>query len=153
MIRSAWRPSSSPDGQQLVVVRHEACAAPTCDADGSYAAVVGLDGSAARPIMPVDSVTTSPEWSPDGKSIAVVGPKGVMIIRPEGVGPIRTFAGAGSSLSWSPDSLRLALDRSDDLAPGGREVVVLLDLVSGQQTVLHGEQQGAALPSWSPGRQ
>jgi len=150
VLRNASQPSWSPDGQQLVVVRHEACAAPTCAADGSYAAVVGLDGSATRPIMPVDSVATSPEWSPDGKSIAVVGSKGVMIIRPEGVGPIRTFAGAGASLSWSPDSSRLALDRSDDLAPGGREVVVLLDLASGRQTVLHGEQQGAALPTWSP---
>ena len=150
VLRNASQPSWSPDGQQLVVLRHEACAAPTCDSDGSYAAVVGLDGSKARPIMPVDSVTTSPEWSPDGKSIAVVGSKGVMIIRPEGVGPIRTFADAGASLSWSPDSLQLALDRSDDLTPGGREVVVLLDLASGQQTVLHGEQQGAALPTWSP---
>ena len=53
VLRNASQPSWSPDGQQLVVVRHEACAAPTCAAVGSYAAVVGLDGSATRPIMRV----------------------------------------------------------------------------------------------------
>jgi Tol biopolymer transport system component len=150
VLRNASQPSWSPDGKRLVVLR-EACAGGlTCDADGNYAAVVDVDGSDARPITNEGSFT-SPEWSPDGDWIALIGPNGVMTAAPEGDdGPSLVAAGEAFSLSWSPDSSRLAFDSFRESKSESRHVVVVLDLASEKETVLSGEQQGAQAPEWSP---
>jgi Tol biopolymer transport system component len=150
VLRNASQPSWSPDGKRLVVLREACAGGSTCDADGNYAAVVDLDGSDARPITNEGSLT-SPEWSPDGKWIAVIGSRGVMLANPEGEhGPSLAVAGEVVSLSWSPDSSRLAFDSFRESKSESGYVVVVLDLATDKETMLSGEQQGAQAPEWSP---
>lgn len=156
VLRNASSPSWSPDGSQLVVVRDTCDAVSTCtaeeegatslaivDADGTDVRALGLDGTE-------EALNVSgPEWSPDGKSIAFVDSGGsVMLISPDGERrPMPEAPIASVSVSWSPDSSKVAYDRYD---VKNREVAVVLDLASGRETVLPGEQSGAEAPVWSP---
>ena len=151
LIRNASQPSWSPDGKQLVVVRGACAANSTCDTDSNSLAVVGVDGADVRSLeLGSESSITSPEWSPDGNSIAFVGSKGVMIVHLDADELTRADAEEAVTISWSPDSSKLAFDRYGDAKEGWRQDVVVLDLASGEKTVLPGEQQGASAPVWSP---
>jgi Tol biopolymer transport system component len=146
--REASSPTWSPDGRWLAVVRE--------DLDGgSWLVLVSVDGGKERVLVPAGAVAdfvTTPAWSPDGKFIAFAdGYSRIELVTPDG----ERHAGfdvdaTGGSLSWSPDSSRLAFDSVRDSKDETRNVLGVLDLATGKETVLLGEQEGAMAPAWSP---
>lgn len=153
VLRNAAFPSWSPEGKRLVVMRNT-CGEGSCAAENATSlAIVNADGSNVRGLG-LDGTeealnVSAPEWSPDGKLIAFVDSGGsIQLISPDGKRvPMPVEAPIASvSASWSPDSSKLAFDRYEK----AREVAVVLDLASGQETVLPGEEYGAAAPVWSP---
>jgi len=153
VLENAHSPSWSPDGKQLVVVR-EMESSPTADDDGATSlAIVNADGTDVHGLGldgSEDSLYVSgPEWSPDGKRIAFVDSGGtIKLISPDGERmPMPAAPIASVSVSWSPDSSRLAYDRYD--GKNGEQAVVL-DLASGRESVLPGPEGGVESPVWSP---
>ena len=98
-----------------------------------------------------DSLST-PAWSPDGKLIAFVDDEGrIGLVTPSGQrGALFDVDATATSLSWSPDSSRLAFDGYRESESGSRDFVVVLELATGNETLLAGEEQGAQAPEWSP---
>jgi Tol biopolymer transport system component len=155
VLRDAFQPSWSADGKQLVVVRRPCGSTTPCSAEEQVVtslAIVNADGTDVHGLGGKESRDVwAPEWSPDGKLIAFVDylAGSIKLITPDGkLVPMPAAPTASESLSWSPDSSRLAYDRYD--AEGVSPVVVVLDRASGTETVLRGEQSGAEAPVWSP---
>jgi Tol biopolymer transport system component len=150
VIRDASSPTWSPDGKWLAVVREH------YSEEGSGLGVVSVDGEEERVLLPRAGAPpvpiSAPAWSPDGKLIAFVGDGArVELVTPDGERQGGFDAEAnGTSLSWSPDSSRLAFDRFLETKADVRHVVVVLDLATGKETLLRGEQLGAQEPAWSP---
>ena len=150
--RNGSSPTWSPDGDWLAFVR----ISYSDLGESSQLVLVGAEGGDERELLPksgtrLDSFS-SPAWSPDGKLIAFVSDGGrIGLVTPDGEkGGEFDLHATGMSLSWSPDSSRLAFDAFRDVKSERRPVVVVLDLASGKETVLAGEQQGAQAPEWSP---
>jgi Tol biopolymer transport system component len=142
VLQNAYAPSWSPDGSRLVVVRD--------NETGSGLAIVDADGTNAVPLEGTADASV-PKWSPDGKRIAFVDGNGkIGLISPDGETLSMPSIAAGGTVSWSPDSSKLAYDRYEGKDATGREAVAVLDLASGKETVLPGEQDGAEAPVWSP---
>ena len=156
VLRNALHPSWSPDGNQLVVVRR-ACGSTdstipcSTDEQGASLAIVNADGTDVRALGSKESRDAlAPEWSPDGKLIAFVDYAGsIKLVTPDGESvPMPAAPTTSASVSWSPDSSKLAYDHYDEV--GGGSVAVVLDRASGREAVLRGEQSGAEAPVWSP---
>ena len=149
VLESAHSPSWSPDGKQLVVVREGTAEGV---ADGNELAIVDADGSGVRTLDLGPALFASPEWSPDGKSIAFIEGMMIRFVSPAGEAVSKPVEAAWAvGLSWSPDSTRLAFDRLQETKNGDRSVAVVLDVATGRETVLTGEQHGRAhSPTWSP---
>jgi Tol biopolymer transport system component len=114
-------------------------------------AIVNADGTDVRTLGSKESRDAlAPEWSPDGKLIAFVDYAGsIKLITPDGESvPMPAAPTTSASVSWSPDSSKLAYDRYDEKGAGS--VAVVLDRASGRETVLRGDQSGAEAPVWSP---
>jgi Tol biopolymer transport system component len=142
VLRNAYSPSWSPDGSRLVVVRD--------DETGSSLAIVDADGTDAIPLKGTADASV-PKWAPDGNSIAYVDANGnVALISPDGETLPMAVQASARSVSWSPDSTKLAYDGYEGTDAAGREVVAVLDLASGTETLLPSEQEGAEAPVWSP---
>jgi Tol biopolymer transport system component len=118
--------SFSPDGRRLA-----------CKAQGNEIVLVDLDGSAVQRLAPDGS---APEWSPDGRLIAYVDERGLMVVEAEGGAPRRLTPRRPYRVAWSPDSTQVAVESREGL------FVVRAD-GTGEQRLLRGELQGAA---WSP---
>jgi Tol biopolymer transport system component len=161
-----------PDGSDRTLVAQEAMS-PTWSPDGEWLAVVRVvysfrgeeegrlvlvrsDGSEEHVLVPqrgsAPVFVSTPAWSPNGKLIAFVGDRGrIELVTPDGERQDGFDAEAiGTNLSWSPDSSRLAFDSYRESTSRERHVVVVLDLATGKETVLPGEQDGAQAPEWSP---
>jgi Tol biopolymer transport system component len=129
--------SWSPDGRRLAYV------APSHEPDTIV--VVNVKDHSKRSLAQGDD----PEWSPDGRRIAFIrdfhgldGLRGLFVINPDGTGE-RQLAGTfpvAASVSWSPDSTRLAFATSYSTL--GAAVVGLK----------HGDVHliGPGTPAWSP---
>jgi Tol biopolymer transport system component len=142
VLRNAYSPSWSPDGSRLVVVRD--------DETGSSLAIADPDGTDAIPLKGTADASV-PKWSPDGNSIAYVDANGnIALISPDGETLPMAVKASARSVSWSPDSTKLAYEGYEGTDAAGREVVAVLDLASGRETLLPSEQEGAEAPVWSP---
>lgn len=143
VLHNAYSPSWSPDGSRLVVVRD--------DEAGSSLAIVDADGRTDPVPLEGTADASVPKWSPDGNRIAYVDGNGnIALISPDGETiPVAAKASGGSS-SWSPDSTKLAYSTYGEKDDAGREVVAVLDLATGKQTLLPSGQDGAEAPVWSP---
>ncbi|HYH11269.1 MAG TPA: S9 family peptidase, partial [Thermomicrobiales bacterium] len=136
-IRLVSEPTVSPDGNRVVWV------VTTIDKDAdTYKAALwlaSLDGSNARQLTSGSHRDTAPRWAPDGRSIAFVsnrpatitldddaagqadnGKKQVSqiwLISPDGgeARQLTSHPNGASSISWSPDSRRIAFTAADDV--------------------------------------
>jgi WD40 repeat protein len=105
----------------------------------------------------------SPTWSPDGKELAFVGIKGghskLYICDSDGKNSREIFGGkyAVRDPSWSPDGSRIVL--STDEGPDtdlkrlifGKLSISILDVASGNVTVLPNQRGTNISPQWGPG--
>jgi Tol biopolymer transport system component len=156
VLRHASSPSWSPDGKELVLVR-ETCGSDTsCSADDrseTSLAIVNADGTDVRELSTdrndASPPVAAPEWSPDGKLIAFIDDAGsIGLITPDGERvPMPAAPIVSVSVSWSPDSSKLAYDRYEQK---NRIVAAVFDRATGQQTILPGAQSGVEAPVWSP---
>lgn len=152
--RTAFAPSWSPDGTQIVFATwRQPVEAVQWDTTipakhvRSSIYVVRLDGSGRR-LVARDAAT--PDWSPDGGTIAYDSPDGVKLVSPFGV-DLTPRAGRIASPgvpSWSPDGALIAVATS-----GG---TVLVDTATWSHVVAtattSGTLYGLARPAWYPGR-
>ena len=142
LLERASSASWSPDGKQLVVA--EATKLSTS------LAIVNADGTGVRTLPGTDEASL-PKWSPDGKLIAFIDRSGlVSTIKPQGGLAALPTKIAADGVAWSPDSSKLAYDAYQGKEGVGHAVLVVLDLVSGRETILPGVQGGAETPTWSP---
>ena len=145
--RGGSSPTWSPDAKWLAVVFE--------GEEGSRLSVVSVDGKQERELVPgtgAAALVSAPAWSPNGELIAFVDADDrIQLVTPDGESRARFDVGAiPTNLSWSPDASRLAFESLRESKAGSRNVVVVLDLATGKETVLSGEQDGASAPAWSP---
>jgi TolB protein len=146
-------PAWSPDGRRLVLSR------PIGRTSDLF--TVGVDGRGLRRLTRTPaSAESDPEWSPDGRLIAYTRafrrPAGaganVYVVRPTGGGVRRVTS--GGSPTWSPDSLQLALIRTDESLGRSRVFVATADGARVRPLVGELQLDPAATfesdPSWSP---
>jgi Tol biopolymer transport system component len=123
----------SPDGRKIAYI-HQCCGGIVYNQELH---VMNPDGSDKKSIAPGIEVHGDPLWSPNGERIAFTSGNVIYTVRPDGTGlsvlPATYVAIAGpssseeiddsdkldnfrlGSLSWSPDSAKLALDYDYDI--------------------------------------
>jgi Tol biopolymer transport system component len=114
-------PQWSPDGKQIVFVRHNVGATP---AGAQAVFVIDADGSGRRRVTPYRiKAGDGPDWSPDGSQILFRSPENenflnndIWTIHPDGTG-LRQLTHAGPqtkvySASFSPDGTAVTLGMS-----------------------------------------
>jgi TolB protein len=127
-------PAGTPNTSGVVVF--------ASDRDGDYDIyAVNTDGTALTQLTHNDVEDSLPIPSPDGKLIAFFNDAiGLAVIAPDGTG-LRPLHGCTISVSWSPDSSRLACKMA------GREGISIADPARGTVVSL---AAGADDPAWSP---
>ncbi|HEX4158199.1 MAG TPA: S9 family peptidase [Rhizomicrobium sp.] len=136
----------SPDGSELAYV-----ATSYLWDVRPHIAIVDIGTGSTREITPADKSERSPQWSPDGRSLALLSNRGgktqvyVMPMRSGEAVPRTTRKFGVESFHWSPDGRNIAYLAKDDGAPdedSGPQVadresdlsrLWVLDLASGKQ--------------------
>jgi TolB protein len=121
---------------------------------GQYSNIftINFDGSDLEKVTDYRSITLSPRWSPDGKTIGFMsyqqGNPDLYFRRLEDYSTrkISDFRGLNLLGGWSPDGRRLLLTLSKD----GNEEIYQLNLGSGQLTRLTRDFSIDVSPVWSP---
>ena len=141
-------PRVSPDGTRLLYRRLPREETPDGNRHGQQGVLVvaRLDASDPR-VLGKDGDLAWASWSPDGKSLATLGLKGISFVD-AGTGKVRRTlprAGLFQQLTWSPDGLALT-GVSNGL--GTSWSVVRMDAVSGQVTAV--SRGDCCTPDWFP---
>jgi TolB protein len=156
-------PSWSPDGSRIVFASDAAArAAKACRTSQRFADllicpsqlyVIGADGTGETRLTNDAASDLQPDWSPDGRFIALVviadTPDGscVCVMNADGTGAMQPIASAGFSPRWSPDGTRIALVEP---VKGGYELFTV-DPDGPQATAFPATQTIATFKvAWSP---
>lgn len=133
----------SPDSERLVFVRHAYDEAREDDwvAYASTLLIARRDGSDLRELVDDDWLLSDPQWSPDGRAIAVSAwsedrHESRFQLVDTATGAIRKLSGSRpDSFAWSPDGRRILL--TDCQAPRGkRAVLAVLDVQTGATRIV-----------------
>jgi TolB protein len=111
LVRGGGNTTWSPDGRWIAFNR---------TSSGGGISIVGSDGLHLRTLTRGDE--SSPQWSPDGRTILCTHEGGLVLMRPDGSGRTVMSLGAGAA-AWSPDSRRIAY--TVDAGPDGGGVWVV----------------------------
>ncbi len=112
----------SPDGSKLAYV----AASYSWDVRG-HVRVMDIATGAERELTPADKSERSPQWSPDGKTLAYLSNRGgktqVWLAPADGGDPVAATARKAGveSFRWSPDGRMIAYVAPDDDAPPSDE--------------------------------
>ncbi|MBC7223475.1 MAG: PD40 domain-containing protein [Anaerolineae bacterium] len=160
----AGLPAVSPDGQQVAYATFRRAA-------GDWRAtlyVAGVDGRAAMPLpggqLEVQGLRDL-AWSPDGRNLLFVtrdegGAPGLFLLPLEADAPRRLapdLEGVPVGPAWSPDGGAVAFSLLGRTAGGGEEALTfparlyLLDVVSGEATLLTPDAHNYLGATWRPG--
>ena len=154
----------SPDGSRILFSTDGPDAVPPdgrCRFDGSFCEMriwsVAADGSApARVVGDPALAARSPRWTPDGKDIIFAGSDdrafeyGIYRMDADGsnverIGDIKGYAYSLYRPALSPDGTTLAAS----FGPDARDLF-LVDLATGEDTLIAGEDADEGDPYWSP---
>jgi len=114
---------------------------------------INFDGSGLTRLTGFDSITLSPQWSPDGRAISFTSyRKGnpdlyIMDVAGGAVKRVSSFRGLNLSAPWSPDGGKILLTLSKD---GNEEIYVLEREEGGKFTRLSNNFAIDVSPAWSP---
>jgi TolB protein len=152
VLKNAYAPALSPDGERLLVVR-DVCtdysSACIFSDHGVDLYTVRVDGTSLRHVAREPNGASSPAWSPGGKWIAFLANDGGLYLIDAGGRHRRRLEGTfGAKLSWAPDGSKLAFEIRGK-APNWGDIGVV-DVATGKRRNLThrpGEESG---PAWSP---
>jgi Tol biopolymer transport system component len=142
-------PAWAPDGARIAFMRYSfSLAGRDWRVDDSILLTARADGSDVREVVRVSAEGTvstlyEPQWSPDGRTIAVQTFDGLRVVD-IGTGAVgESLTGAGvNAFEWSPDGTRLAFTRFG--------TVGVVDVGTGTKRTLVRSGGVHAFPTWSP---
>ncbi|MES2305434.1 MAG: hypothetical protein V4558_08000 [Gemmatimonadota bacterium] len=141
----------SPDGSRLVFLRTYY--------DGDQQMItVGRDGENLEPVLQkTPRRRSTPEWSPDGKSILYLQPdaEALYVVTPDGKtnSALTANRSIGGPASWAPTGERIAVIARDRISGFGPDDIALLVLDRTGQEITRapfGWQGRSQRPVWSP---
>lgn len=142
------KPSWSPDGRRIAYIG---------GSDLAYTiAVVNVDGTGRRLLLPLDGPYQEVDWSPDGTRIAYVLDRrsgffdpAIHVVNIDSTGHrmLSTGTNLDRNPAWSPDSSRIAFTSTRD---GDNAEVYVMNADGTNQTRLTNNAATDAAPTWSP---
>lgn len=155
-------PGWSADGAQLAFMRYtfdvrDTWRGITARTMKAELWIVRLDGSEPRKVLESfrsdddeeeeanEGLFYRPAWSPDGRSIALVGSSSTKLFDPS-TGAVRRLDDVSADIAWSPDGTQLLE------APSYPDVLRIVDVATGRGRVVVQERDDFRLffPVWSP---
>jgi Tol biopolymer transport system component len=142
------KPSWSPDGRRLAYIG---------GSDLAYTiAVVNVDGTGRRLLLPLDGPYQEVDWSPDGTRLAYVLNRGagfsdpnIYVVNLDGTGERLLSIGNTHDRhpAWSPDGSRIAFTSTRD---AGNAEIYVMNADGTNQTRFTNNPATDAAPTWSP---
>lgn len=119
--RSAYYPSFSPDGKQIVFSQGNSGEGMGPCAAGNKLVIIDTDGASARQLTSGDALDfhSSPSWSKRGilfQSYLCGSTSAIKMIQPNGTGLQTILNGTVGQPTWSPNAVKFAFIRAGDYA-------------------------------------